>query len=565
MSIYNADCSFLLNSTVSEWCPAIHVLPLEEADVINFLDAHPDILVTYLKARAPLAESLLEEFLPDRAPKKAAADIAPAEEPAPPNPRQEDLEELFPGIQFAPELFMNDFGGAGVGVNVNEQQSGVNVNEQQPVNINEQQLKFNVNHQQPGVNEQQHQAIVLSDDDDDDDDEDNDAEQYQEHADAEEQESIAHSIESSDEEPNEGYDVESEEDEDDTNGSSDNKSVSEYAEDSNNDSVKELVEEEDDGANEHSDNESDNGTEAQRETGKKHGNALQAGPESGASRANDKSRVSPALSPSARLTPDSPVLSPVRSPPARPLTSSLLPAPRKRPAPARSAGRTPRRYAPSSNPPSPTTSPEDNETEFLPFPAPAELVSKSRKEPPGKKWRLFEEESCINHMIDIREEDVLTGEARFAEAQRRMLQIDGIDKPGKFAIKNFWNRVGRARSGFDERKNKNAPLATSQQKQPRKTSGTSSTSAQSATRKRKAPSSSTRNTKRRRTVKFESEDEDDDVDNYLDQSDDSEPVKARTRKRGRDDDDEDDWQPDEATINALQKGLRAPKRARYTF
>src|SRR2546423_6814088 len=54
------------------------------------------------------------------------------------------------------------------------------------------------------------------------------------------------------------------------------------------------------------------------------------------------------------------------------------------------------------------------------------------------------------HMLDVRDEAQLAGETF----------------PGGlwfFAVKNYWNRTGRARSGFDERKNKTAPLATSKQ------------------------------------------------------------------------------------------------------
>lgn len=97
------------------------------------------------------------------------------------------------------------------------------------------------------------------------------------------------------------------------------------------------------------------------------------------------------------------------------------------------------------------------------YPAPVDLVEASRKEPKGKKWRLFEEDSCIKHMLAIRDERELQGEARFAEAQRRMKLIDGVDKPAAHAVKNFWNRYGRARSGWDERKTKSAILSTSQQ------------------------------------------------------------------------------------------------------
>ncbi|KIV89712.1 hypothetical protein PV10_07092 [Exophiala mesophila] len=130
----------------------------------------------------------------------------------------------------------------------------------------------------------------------------------------------------------------------------------------------------------------------------------------------------------------------------------------------------------SDFPPSPrkrtavTTTPKGNTESgnqaidpFIPYPAPAHLIEASRNEPAQKKWRLFEEDACIKHMLDIRDEGVLRGEARFAEAQRRMKDFDGVEKPATHAVKNFWNRYGRARSGYDERKIKSDVLATSQQ------------------------------------------------------------------------------------------------------
>jgi hypothetical protein len=99
------------------------------------------------------------------------------------------------------------------------------------------------------------------------------------------------------------------------------------------------------------------------------------------------------------------------------------------------------------------------------YPAPPDLVEKSETEEKSTKgiWRLFEEEACIKHMLAIRDENVLKGEARFHEAQRRMKEIDEIEKTGETAVKNFWNRAGRERSGWDERKKKSDVLSTSQQ------------------------------------------------------------------------------------------------------
>ncbi|KAK5468095.1 hypothetical protein LTS15_001068 [Exophiala xenobiotica] len=212
----------------------------------------------------------------------------------------------------------------------------------------------------------------------------------------------------------------------------------------------------------------------------------------------------------------------------------------------------------SSSTTTPSTSPitPPQSSPLQPYPAPANLVAASKKKPEGKKWRLFEEESCIRHMLDIRNENQLQGEARFAEAQRRMASMDGIKKDGKFAVKNFWNRVGRARSGFDERKNKKAPLATSRQG---KSATSSSSRAGSTPRKRKATASTTPKTKRKYKSESDSEEEDSD---YSVPSEDDEPCKPFSRKRERDDDSEDEREPDQQTINAVAKGLRAPKRMR---
>ena len=64
-------------------------------------------------------------------------------------------------------------------------------------------------------------------------------------------------------------------------------------------------------------------------------------------------------------------------------------------------------------------------------------------------------------MLDVRDEGKITGEDRFREVARRLL-AEGIERDF-YPVKNYWNRTGRARSGFDERKNKTAPLATSKQ------------------------------------------------------------------------------------------------------
>ena len=134
---------------------------------------------------------------------------------------------------------------------------------------------------------------------------------------------------------------------------------------------------------------------------------------------------------------------------------------------------------------------------FMDYPAPADLLAGSRKQEAGTKgsWRLFEEDRAIKHMLDVRDEARLAGESRFEEVSAR-LKLEGIER-GFFAVKNYWNRTGRARSGFDERKNKTAPLATSKQGKASK-------------QKRKGKGESKQ--KKGKGVKVESDGEDDDDD-----------------------------------------------------
>ncbi|EXJ87110.1 hypothetical protein A1O3_04068 [Capronia epimyces CBS 606.96] len=506
ISIYNADCSFLLNATASDWCPSIHVLPLDDGDVYNYLDAHPDLIARYLKERAPLAESLLKEFLPGHVRPAETVNNNPAEKPGPDTTLEDDLEVMFPGVEFDKELFVDD---------VDEVETNAAVDKEQ----------------------EQQEPILVSDD-----------ESEEEH-DGQSVEATAYDQESEDEYDHESKDHDAHESEDDSDP--------------------DFVDDHDQEPAENSDQELDE-------------EVTQAAPDNGTYQSDLKSLVSsPSLSLSGRLTPASPILSPLpcasHPSPAPAPSPALSPSPRSSPVPTPSTSPrpTPQPARSASYPPSPTPTPEGNSStpegnSFLPFPAPANLVAASRMEPEGKKWRLFEEEACIQHMVHIRDEGKIKGEARFAEAQRRMAQIDGITKTGKFAVKNFWNRVGRARSGFDERKNKNAPLATSQQgkpgsggiAQPKPSKLKRKAQTQTQRRASSAKYTTTPGNKRRRIYETETETDSDDDDKYA--TDDSEPVRAPTRKRDRDDS-EDEWQPDEQVINALQKGLRAPKKARIAY
>ena len=140
-----------------------------------------------------------------------------------------------------------------------------------------------------------------------------------------------------------------------------------------------------------------------------------------------------------------------------------------------------------------TSSTEQPDGQLVQYPASPRLLNASQGQSPGPKnsWRLYDEDRAIYHMLVIKDEKTLVqnrknpkkqtveltfkGEARFEEVSRRM-KIEGLDRSW-VSIRNQWNRTLRLRSGFDERKNKQAPLATS--KQGKKVQGT--------TRQRKTP------------------------------------------------------------------------------
>ena len=81
----------------------------------------------------------------------------------------------------------------------------------------------------------------------------------------------------------------------------------------------------------------------------------------------------------------------------------------------------------------------------------------------GHKWTFEEQDLAIGYMYNMRDDpNMPKTEERFHEVSRRMKQEYGYER-SKNSVKNMWNRIGRHRSGFDERKNKSAPLATSLQ------------------------------------------------------------------------------------------------------
>lgn len=78
-------------------------------------------------------------------------------------------------------------------------------------------------------------------------------------------------------------------------------------------------------------------------------------------------------------------------------------------------------------------------------------------------WTIWEDDLVIGHMLDIRlDESVPQSEERFHEVSRRMMAKDKVHRSWT-SIKNMWNRVGRARSGFDERRSHGGVAATSMQ------------------------------------------------------------------------------------------------------
>ena len=80
----------------------------------------------------------------------------------------------------------------------------------------------------------------------------------------------------------------------------------------------------------------------------------------------------------------------------------------------------------------------------------------------GQPWIEIEEKACQDIMRDIMTNRThIKGENRFEETGQR-LQAMGYNRNGG-AVKNYWNRVGRAATGLDERRKKNNPLATSKQ------------------------------------------------------------------------------------------------------
>jgi hypothetical protein len=77
-------------------------------------------------------------------------------------------------------------------------------------------------------------------------------------------------------------------------------------------------------------------------------------------------------------------------------------------------------------------------------------------------WKPFEEDRAISHMLDLRDEGHLNGDARFKEVSKR-LNAEGIRRDYT-SFKNYWRFKGRTKTGYDERFKKAAgSLRTSTQ------------------------------------------------------------------------------------------------------
>lgn len=122
--------------------------------------------------------------------------------------------------------------------------------------------------------------------------------------------------------------------------------------------------------------------------------------------------------------------------------------------------------------------------QIVPYPAPVDILEASQQryfenleaateniKKGGKAdkipWTVWEDDLIIEHMLDIRlDASIPETEARFEEVSERLRAVNNVHRT-KVSIKNMWNRVGRARSGFDERKRKTEVFATSQQTKKR--------------------------------------------------------------------------------------------------
>lgn len=118
------------------------------------------------------------------------------------------------------------------------------------------------------------------------------------------------------------------------------------------------------------------------------------------------------------------------------------------------------------------TNPSNDLRLKCPYPAPADIFTASQAKyldnvtvhnqkvaagasPESNRipFTIFEDDAIIRHMLDVsKNPDIPATEQRFEVVSQRLI-ADGMPAyRTKTAIKNMWCRVGRGRSGFDERK-----------------------------------------------------------------------------------------------------------------
>lgn len=101
----------------------------------------------------------------------------------------------------------------------------------------------------------------------------------------------------------------------------------------------------------------------------------------------------------------------------------------------------------------------------VPFPAPDKYLDREAGLNRGKgyKWTFHEQDLAIEAMFMVRNDPTVPRtEKRFEKISRILMERNGIER-SKDSVKNMWNRIGRHRSKYDERKTKSSQLATSQQ------------------------------------------------------------------------------------------------------
>lgn len=132
-----------------------------------------------------------------------------------------------------------------------------------------------------------------------------------------------------------------------------------------------------------------------------------------------------------------------------------------------------------------TKLPDANIRLACPYPAPYDILAASQmkyqslyaeiqaKAGSGNRDRVaftvYEDDQIIRHMLNIRlDASIPETEKRFEVISQRLAADPNTPVPrSKMALKNMWCRIGRARSGFDERKAGNQDLEKVANKNPK--------------------------------------------------------------------------------------------------